>query len=74
MKGYKKFDKQVERYTKKGFLEFWCISKGVEVKSEKVRYVYAEELIRIMRLAKRYDLVNECRNFLFSGLGQRSLV
>ena len=63
--GYKDFGGQIKRYCKKGHkLEFWCVFKGMENKSEKVGYVYAKELARIMKNLGREDLAAKCHQFL----------
>jgi len=63
--GYSDFGDQVKKYCEKGHkLEFWCIFKGIENKSAKVGYVYAEELARKMKHSGRDDLAAKCHQFL----------
>lgn len=63
--GYKDFREQIKRYCSNGNrLELWCIFKGIETKNDKVRYVYAEELAKRMKVLKRQDLVAKCYQFV----------
>ena len=63
--GYKDFKEQIKRYGKEGHkLEFWCIFKGIENKSNKVNYVYAEELGKRMGKIGRKDLAIKCHQFV----------
>ena len=63
--GYKDFKEQIKKYCNNGHkLEFWCIFKGIENKSEKVEYVYAGELASVMKLLGREDLAAKCHQFL----------
>tara|TARA_Y100000034_G_C6889035_1_gene408696 strand:- start:202 stop:1137 length:936 start_codon:yes stop_codon:yes gene_type:complete len=63
--GYKEFREQVKRYCKNGQkIEFWCIFKGMENRSKKVRYIYAEELAKKMRKIGRKDLGAKCHQFI----------
>ena len=45
-------------------LEFWCVFKGIENKSKKIRYVYAEELAERMKNLGREDLAAKCYQFI----------
>jgi len=63
--GYRDFKEQIQRYCENGHkLEFWCIFKGLETKSKKVKYVYAEELAIKMKQMEREDLAAKCHQFL----------
>ncbi|MBI2651925.1 hypothetical protein HYX00_00545 [Candidatus Woesearchaeota archaeon] len=63
--GYKDFKEQIRRYCSNGYkLEFWCIFKGIETKHEQVKYVYAEELAKRMKLLGRQDLAAKCYQFV----------
>ena len=63
--GYRDFKEQIQRYCENGHkLEFWCIFKGLETKSKKVRYVYAEELAEKMKRLGREHLAAKCHQFL----------
>ncbi len=63
--GYKEFREQVKKYCKNEHrLEFWCIFKGMENRSKKVKYVYAENLARKMRGLGRRDLSAKCYQFI----------
>ncbi|MBI2107413.1 hypothetical protein HYT57_05505 [Candidatus Woesearchaeota archaeon] len=63
--GYKEFREQVKKYCFNGAkLEFWCIFKGMENRSKKVRYVYAEELAKMMKDIGRNDLSSKCYQFI----------
>ena len=63
--GYKEFKEQVKKYCKNGHeLEFWCIFKGMENRSKKVKYIYADELARKMKNLGRYDLSSKCYQFI----------
>lgn len=65
--GYKDFQAQIKKYCKNGRkLEFWCVFKGIENKSGKVRYVYAEELAERMKNLRREDLAAKCYQFLMN--------
>lgn len=63
--GYDYFQYQIDRYTKENKLvEFWCIHKGIENKSNpNVTYYYAEELAGLMKQIGRQDLANKCYLF-----------
>jgi len=63
--GYKEFKEQVKKYCKNGHkLEFWCIFRGMENRSKKVKYIYAEELAKIMKKLGRKDLSAKCYQFI----------
>ena len=63
--GYKNFQVQTKKYCNNGHkLEFWCVFKGIENKSKKIRYVYAEELAERMKNLGREDLAAKCHQFL----------
>ena len=63
--GYKDFKEQIRRYCSIGHqLEFWCIFKGIETKNNKVNYVYAEDLAKIMKVLGREDLSAKCYQFI----------
>ena len=63
--GYKEFKEQVKRYCKNGHtLEFWCIFKGMENRSKKVKYMYAQELAKEMEKIGRNDLSSKCYQFI----------
>jgi hypothetical protein len=63
--GYKEFREQVKKYCRNGHkLEFWCIFKGMENRSKKVKYVYAKELAEKMEKYERGDLSAKCYQFI----------
>ena len=63
--GYKDFKEQIRRYCCNGHrIEFWCIFKGIEVRNDKVKYVYAQELAKRMRFLGRDDLTAKCYQFI----------
>jgi len=63
--GYKEFREQVNKYCKNGHkIEFWCIFKGIENRSKKVKYIYAEELANKMIKLNRKDLGDKCYQFI----------
>ena len=63
--GYKDFKEQIRRYCSNGHrLEFWCIFKGIETKNDEVKYIYAEELAKRMKILGREDLAAKCYQFI----------
>jgi len=63
--GYKEFKEQVKKYCKNEHkLEFWCIFKGMENRSKKVKYIYADELAKMMKNLGRNDLSAKCYQFI----------
>ena len=63
--GYRDFKEQIRRYCSNGHrLEFWCIFKGIETANDKVKYVYAEELSKRMKILGREDLAAKCYQFV----------
>lgn len=63
--GYKDFKEQIKKYCKGDYkLEFWCIFRGIENKSKKITYVYAEDLAKKMKKLGRNDLAIRCHQFL----------
>ena len=45
-------------------LEFWCIFKGMENRSKKVKYRYAKDLAKEMNRLGRKDLGSKCYQFI----------
>jgi len=63
--GYKDFRQQIKKYCNNGHkLEFWCVFRGIENKSKNVKYVYAEDLAKKLKVLGREDLANKCYQFL----------
>lgn len=75
--GYRDFKGQIKKYCSNGHkLEFWLIFKGLETKSKKVKYIYAEELAGRMKQLGREDLAVKCYQFIRNVFdeGQKVLV
>lgn len=75
--GYKDFREQIKRYCANGNrLEIWSIFKGIETKSDKVEYRYAEDLAKRMKTIGRQDLAVKCYQFVRNVFdeGQRTLI
>lgn len=63
--GYKDFKDQIKKYAiKKHRIEFWLVFKGIETKSKRVKYIYAEELAKKMKDLGREDLAAKCYQFI----------
>ncbi|MBS3155113.1 hypothetical protein J4404_01300 [Candidatus Woesearchaeota archaeon] len=63
--GYKDFKDQIKKYAiKKHRIEFWLVFKGIETKSKRVKYIYAEELAKKMKGLGEEDLAAKCYQFI----------
>ena len=63
--GYRDFKEQIKKYCKNHHnLEFWLIFKGIETKRKRVKYIYAEELAKKMKILGRDDLATKCYQFV----------
>jgi hypothetical protein len=63
--GYRDFKEQIKKYCKSHHnLEFWLIFKGLETKRKRVRYIYAEDLAKKMKILGRDDLAAKCYQFV----------